>query len=60
MTDEQKATDEKHNLCHNPCEVCKESGLLENGEACSVCGGTGCIDNKRCSPAGGLGCKIPD
>jgi len=58
MNQEKKSAKETHKTCNNPCEVCNKTGLLENGEACTVCGGTGCTDNKQCSPAGGLGCKI--
>jgi hypothetical protein len=58
MKEEKESSKEKHIVCHNPCKVCNETGALENGESCTVCGGTGCIDNKQCSPAGGLGCKI--
>jgi len=58
MNDEKTSAKDAHETCHNPCEVCNRTGLLENGESCSVCGGTGCTDDKQCSPAGGLGCKI--
>ncbi len=58
MEEEKKTVEEVHPVCHNPCGVCNKTGVLENGEACTVCGGTGCTDNKQCAPAGGLGCKI--
>ncbi len=57
MKEDAKPTNDKQ-VCNNPCKICDRKGVLENGETCSVCGGTGCTDQKSCSPAGGLGCKI--
>lgn len=57
MKEDTKPTNDKQ-VCNNPCKICDRKGVLENGETCSVCGGTGCTDQKSCSPAGGLGCKI--
>ena len=51
---------DQHTVCHNPCSTCNKTGLLENGEPCTVCGGSGCQDHKSCSPAGGLGCNTED
>jgi len=56
MKNEKLNSDSEH-ICHNPCLECKKTGILENGETCTVCGGSGCIDNKVCSLAGGLGCE---
>jgi len=51
-----KLTSNQKHVCYKPCESCKKTGLLENGETCLVCGGSGCTDRKVCSHAGGLGC----
>ena len=40
--DESKPSD-KH-ICSNPCNACSKKGILENGEVCNVCGGSGCTD----------------
>jgi len=49
---------DEHTLCHSPCQDCNSTGFLENKEVCPSCGGTGCKDEKSCSPAGGLNCEI--
>jgi len=54
-------TYEEHNIvenhvCHHPCEDCKSSGYLDNGEICPACAGIGCKDKNLCVPSGGMGC----
>ncbi len=50
-------TKESHMVCHSPCKDCEHKGYLANKEICPSCGGTGCLDKKSCSPAGGLVCE---
>ncbi len=48
---------EKHSeICSKPCPTC-EAGMLENGEECPQCGGTGCLDKYVCELGKGLGCN---
>jgi len=57
MADNKEVIGEnEHDICHNPCQECQGKGSLGNGEVCPTCAGTGCKDEKFCSPAGGLGC----